>query len=72
MDQTPSNGDIQKLLDDGVLEALKEIENSMKDGSLMSFTVANQHQVNMLPLRQYTFQVSLLHKKRSKVENPNS
>lgn len=68
-DQTTSNKNIQDHMDKGVLSALKQIENSMKDGSLMNYTMTNTHQIGTLPVRSFLFQVSLLHKKDDKNDN---
>lgn len=73
MDRMPNKDEIQKFMDDGVLDALREIEESMKDGSLASFIMSNNHATGTLPYRQYVFQVSLLHQKQEKKnENINN
>lgn len=59
--QMPNKEEMQKLMDDDVLQAIKEIEQSLKDGSLMMYTNSKNYQPGVLPTRQYIFQVSLLH-----------
>jgi len=65
------NEDIKSMFDSAVLKALKQIEESLKDGSLMSYIVSDNYQQASasLPFQQFVFQISLVHKKVQKPDN---